>query len=288
MLPLSVFQQSVVLLGAAVGVELEIASTRAGKRPAKGKGATRNVKGPEVKQRPGAPWLGGLLVVLGLAMVGGALSYAYLQVSSYPVQRIAVTGNIVHTQTEQVQNLVQPLVQPGFLRSDLTSIREALEALPWVYSAQVRRKWPDELHINVTEQLPIARWSNEGFLNHEGIVFESAQRGEWSVLPLLQGPEGSAPLLMSRYLRLVDILQPLNLSVAALRLDERGQLEVALAQGMTLLLGSEHFLQRMHRFVAIYRSDLASRLAEIERVDMRYQTGLAVAYREDSQVAGLQ
>jgi cell division protein FtsQ len=55
-----------------------------------------------------------------------------------------------------------------------------------------------------------------------------------------------------------------------------------------LLLGSEDFLERMHRFVAIYRSELGARAVEVERVDLRYETGIAVAFSEDpSQVAGI-
>jgi cell division protein FtsQ len=57
---------------------------------------------------------------------------------------------------------------------------------------------------------------------------------------------------------------------------------------MQLLLGSEDFLERMHRFVAIYRSELNARAAEVERVDLRYETGVAVAFSEESsKVAGL-
>jgi hypothetical protein len=39
--------------------------------------------------------------------------------------------------------------------------------------------------------------------------------------------------------------------------------------------------------VAIYRSELAERQDDIERVDLRYETGLAVAFSETSHVAGL-
>jgi cell division protein FtsQ len=60
-----------------------------------------------------------------------------------------------------------------------------------------------------------------------------------------------------------------------------------LVGGMRLIVGNKDFLGRMHRFVAIYRSELAERQDEIERVDLRYETGLAVAFSETSQVAGL-
>ena len=71
---------------------------------------------------------------------------------------------------------------------------------------------------------------------------------------------------------------PVHLSVAQLTVDERDQVEVVLAGGIRLLLGSGDFLERMHRFVAIYRTELAARAADVERVDLRYETGVAVAF----------
>ena len=70
-------------------------------------------------------------------------------------------------------------------------------------------------------------------------------------------------------------------------MDERGQLEAVLSGDLQLVLGGEAFLERMQRFVAIYRRELAPRAAQIERVDLRYATGLAVAFADPSQVAGL-
>ena len=163
-----------------------------------------------------------------------------------------------------------------------------LEELPWIYQATVQRRWPNALEIHVVEQLPIARWSDNGFLNHEGEVFQSASSQDWQGLPRLQGPEGSAKALVAGYQRIVEILAPLHLRVAQLTVDERGQVEVVLEGGMQLLLGSEDFLERMHRFVAIYRAELAGRAAEVERVDLRYETGIAVAFTEESsRVAGI-
>jgi len=43
----------------------------------------------------------------------------------------------------------------------------------------------------------------------------------------------------------------------------------------------------MHRFIAIYPGELAERRNEIERVDLRYESGVAVAFSESPPVAGL-
>jgi cell division protein FtsQ len=85
----------------------------------------------------------------------------------------------------------------------------------------------------------------------------------------------------------VELLAPLGLSVAQLAVDERGEIRAVLGGGAELVVGSEDFLERIQRFVGIYRRELAPRADEVERVDLRYPSGIAVAFSEPSQVAGV-
>ena len=255
-------------------------------------GATRNPVAVESGPRASSAWLNRVLILLGAAVVLAAATKAFITVSSLPVQRISVTGTLEHTQAQAVQDMVQPCLEGGFLKADLQEMRRQLEGLPWIYEATVRRKWPNALEIHVVEELPIARWGKDGFLNHEGGVFHSEKSGDWESLPLLMGPDGSAQALVAKYQRLVDMLAPLNLRVEQLAVDERGQMEAVLAGGVQLYLGGEDFLGRMHRFVGIYRSELAARRSEVQRVDLRYENGIAVAFseplkEEPSHVAGI-
>lgn len=254
------------------------------RRPAKG--ATRKSQPVKTERQPAA-WLNRVIVLTGAGIVLVAALQGYIALQSIPVQYIKVTGELAHTRTDLIQEMIQPALVGGFLRADLQRIRTQLEELPWIYQATVQRRWPNALEIHVVEQLPIARWGDSGFLNHEGQVFQSESSQDWQALPRLDGPRGSAQALVAGYQRLVEILAPVHLSVAQLTVDERDQVEVVLAGGIRLLLGSEDFLERMHRFVAIYRTELAARAADVERVDLRYETGVAVAFTESSRVAGI-
>ncbi|MCB1676042.1 MAG: cell division protein FtsQ/DivIB [Halioglobus sp.] len=258
---------------------------RAGERAGR-HGATRKRAATTVVRRPSA-WPNRLLVLLGVGVVLFAANRAFVALEAIAVQHIVVTGELEHTRAEAVQEMVQPALAGGFLRADLHYMRRQLEALPWIYAASVRRKWPNALEIHVVEQLPIARWGRDGFLNHEGEVFRSASSDKWQSLPLLRGPEGSARSLVASYQRLLELLAPLGLAVEQLEIDERGQVEVVLAGGIELLLGGDDFLERMHRFAAIYRRELAPRAAQVARVDLRYASGVAVAFRDASRVAGI-
>ncbi len=254
---------------------------------ARGRAATGATRSSPVAERPRKPaaWVNYLLILAGAGVVAVAVVKAWLTLQAVPVQRISVTGKLEYTQREAVQEIVQPAVADGFLGADLQEIRQRLQSLPWIYDATVRRRWPAALEIHVVEQLPIARWGDASFLNHEGEVFHTSRSGDWEALPLLQGPEGTAGALMATYRRMVAMLSPLGLSIEQLVVDERGQVDAVLAGGTRLVLGSGEFLERMHRFVELYRRELAHSGVEVERVDLRYPSGAAVAFREPEPVA---
>jgi len=257
-------------------------------RPSQVKGATRRQPAPASnRQRSMSTWFNRLLILTGAVVVIAAAVEAYLTLESIPVQRITVTGELEHTRYEAVQEMVEPALAGGFLNADLQRIRDQLEALPWIYQASVRRRWPNALEIHVEEQLPIARWGDAGFLNHEGQVFHSDSAERWQSLPLLRGPEGSASTLVATYQRLLDLLRPVGLTISQLAMDERGQVEATLDRDVQLMLGGEEFLERVQRFVALYQAELAARFADVERVDLRYASGAAVAFRPEEQVAGV-
>lgn len=258
---------------------------RTKRRPASG--ATRNTRVVEERSGRSFFWLNRLLIVLAIAIVMTAATKGFLMIQSLPVQRISVTGELEHTQAQVVQDIVQLSLAGGFLKADLQQIQRQLESLPWVYEATVRRRWPAALEIHILEELPIARWGQDGFLNHEGDVFRTDKRGDWNSLPLLKGPKGSAQSLMAKYQRLVEFLRPLDLHVDQLLVDERGQMAAVMTGGMQLTLGAEDFLGRMHRFEQVYRSELLARRTEVEKVDLRYKNGIAVTFSESSQIAEL-
>jgi cell division protein FtsQ len=246
-------------------------------------GATRKVQETQAAKPDYALWCNRMLVLAGTAVVLVAAVQGFLFLRALPVEQIRVSGELEHTQAEAIQELVQPALVGGFLNADLARIRRQLEQLPWVYKVTVRRRWPSALEIQVVEQLPIARWGEQGFLNHSGEVFSSARVQDQQSLPLLRGPEGTAGELMASYLRLIALLEPLGLAVDALEMDERGQLEAGLVGGMRLVMGNHDFRERLQRFVAVYPVHLAARGGEIERVDLRYESGLAVAFAASSE-----
>ena len=254
-----------------------------------GSGATRKGRAAIARKPQSFAWLNRVLILLGIVAVVILSAKGYVALNAIPVEHIIVSGKLQHTKTEALEDMVRPALEGGFLNADLERVRLQLQSLPWVYEVSVRRRWPNALELHVIEQLPIARWGKDGFLNHEGSVFQSIDDDrQWSSLPLLRGPEGTAETLMSIYQQLIEILSPHELLVEELAIDDRGQVEAKLKGDTILLLGSEGYVEeRLRRFVAIYRTELAAKGESLASVDLRYPNGLAVGFRDTSRVAGL-
>ncbi len=231
-------------------------------------------------------WLNRLLIAGGLAIVVLLGQRAWDGLMSMPVGRIAVAGTLDETRRDALQSAVQRSLDGGFVAADLSRVRKALERLPWVYSASVRRRWPDTLDIRVVEQLPIARWGDRGLMNHEGELF-AASGGERSELPVIHGPAGSEQRLMQHYQRLRQLLAESGLAVCRLEQDALGQLHAELDSGLRIELGNEDFLLRVQRFLDLYREDLAQREKRVARVDLRYAKGAAVTFHPAPQLAAV-
>ncbi|MCZ6830388.1 MAG: cell division protein FtsQ/DivIB [Gammaproteobacteria bacterium] len=240
-------------------------------------GATSKANKPGVlagAARTGRALLG---VLAGVAVIA-ALLLAARELSQLPIERIVVSGDLQRVSRSQLRSMVTESLQGGFLWADLQNVRAPLEQLPWVFRVVVKRRWPNSLEIEVTEQLPIARWGQDGFVNHEGEVFRPQVTETLDELPLLSGPAASQLLLMQHYMRMQEQLARVELQLLELSMNDRGGLRARLSNGTELVLGRGDMEEKIQRFLGVYHADLVSRATRVRSVDLRYEYGLAVAW----------
>jgi cell division protein FtsQ len=224
-----------------------------------------------------------LLLVLGV----GAYTVAQrvLPYADRPISQVSVQGNLSYISQQAVQLRIAPYLEASFFTVDLAAMRGELEQMPWIAHAEVRRIWPNQLSIQLEEQLPIARWGNEALLNNQGQAFTPRELANYQNLPQLFGPQRAQQKVMQQYQLFSQMLRPLGFSVAQLELRERGSWFLTTGvdssgQSIELLLGRDHLLEKMRRFVAVYDKTLKPEIANIARVDLRYANGLAVGWRQ--------
>ncbi|MFB9354389.1 cell division protein FtsQ/DivIB [Sneathiella chinensis] len=123
-----------------------------------------------------AGWFGdtGETVVVGLGLT---------------VQEISVLGRD-RTPAADIMKVLDVERGQSILAFDPEEARARVEALGWVESAAVMRRYPDEIFIRIKERRPFARWQIEGqtsIIDRHGEVVTQADDPEFRYLPKVVG-----------------------------------------------------------------------------------------------------
>ncbi|WP_161489948.1 cell division protein FtsQ/DivIB [Acidihalobacter prosperus] len=221
-----------------------------------------------------------VLVLLGAVGFGAnALRDWLLSPSTLPVRVVRVEGAGHDVSPAQVRRIVAPMLGGGFFGVDLNAVAKALTAIPWVYRANVQRRWPDTLLIRLQPQQPFAYWGKDALLNRQGEVFKPPLSTFPKGLPSLDGPQGKESELMQHYREASTLFSADGLQVIALSEDARRAYRLWFANGIELVIGRDWDMRRMARLAAVYARVLAPRAKRIDRIDLRYPNGFAVAWK---------
>lgn len=221
------------------------------------------------------------LIALALVVLPGvALLKGWLASERWPLSRLVVGAEFERISAEQVRAALAGHAAAGFFAIDLEASRKSLERLPWVRSAEVRKRWPDTLEIELEEHRAFARWGEDRLLSERGALFV-APGGQWMEgLPQLDGPDARRREVVELYRAAAQRLQGTGLQLSSLTVSERGSWSLRTADGSEWLLGRGEPLQRLERFVRLLPAVLASGGGEIERADLRYANGFAIRWRQ--------
>jgi cell division protein FtsQ len=226
-----------------------------------------------------------LAKISGLLVAAAAIVLTY-QFSSRlldrPIASITVEGPFQRVSALQIEEAISEELQHGFLSADLGLLRDLVVGLPWIDQATVARRWPNRLHITVSEQTPAACWGESGLLNTRGELFITEARHIPAELPRLSGPEDQAAAVARRYLEIREQLIPMGLDVRRLHLDARGAWDMTLQNGIGVRLGRQNVDKRTALFLDVVADIVSSRESEIEFVDMRYSNGFTIGWKNGS------
>ncbi|MBB1425386.1 cell division protein FtsQ/DivIB [Shewanella frigidimarina] len=219
-----------------------------------------------------------LSCVLGTVVWGCVQLHELLNdADALPIEAVAIKGERIYTTDDEIKNALQSLMQSSFFSADVVDVQKALEALPWVYHASVRREWPAKFKITLQEQQAVAHWNEVSWLNINGEVFDALAHSEHDALPKLFGPEGTEIEVLTSYQQLDDLLTINEFKLASLRLSPRHAWHAVLANGIEIELGREDKMSRIQRFINVYPT-LKQSEKPVATVDLRYDTGFAVGW----------
>ena len=196
-----------------------------------------------------------------------------------PITKVSIEGEFKYLDHQQLVAMVNSQINGGFITIDLQAMQNVLHQHPWVSEVSVQRRWPSFLSINVTEEVPIARWGEDAFLNRLGDKLIIQDNSQLANLPLMTAEFGSSTEVMKQYQRLSDLLLPTGLKLSKLKLDRLGAWQVETSNGIQLILGRNKVGEKIRRLVLVWETDLGQQSNKIKAIDLRYPNGLAVSWK---------
>ncbi len=224
-----------------------------------------------------------LLILAASAAVLVAAAVWLVRVPSLPVRQVVFVEEMAHTRRGEIEQVLPATLRANFFSLNLEAVRGALEKLPWVRKAEVRRVWPSRLEIRVEEHRPVARWG-EGrgeLVNSYGEVFAATPTAAESArIPLLYGPQGTAPEVLKHYGEFVEAFLPVGMRPTQVTLSSRLAWQARLDSGMAVDIGREQqkatVRDRLQRFIEAYPETIGKRTTVPAVVDLRYPNGFAM------------
>lgn len=239
-----------------------------------------------------------LLSMLFLAAVLGAsyetyefLKHEIVQDESFPVRAVNIDGALVHVSKKEIADLVGVMAGERNLATlDVGKIHNALLHLPWVDKVSIVKKMPDTLYVAVVEHTPAAFWNDKGLYDAKSrsVFYPNLTDFDQSLVRLVGAHDELAPEVYDYAVQFLAILRKANLQMVQVELDSIRAYRILLENGVTLVLGrdddSHVILSRLKRFVDVQLKERFN-FNDISYVDLRYDAGFAVGYKDGSQEA---
>ena len=252
-----------------------------------GRRSTRGGLRPLGNDQPLAPrttsWLVWLCLVLMVSIAGALVIPNRVAISRYlnrPVEVVKIVTPLNRVAESEVTRLLAAYMHEGFFDINVLGVKKQLESHPWIARAEVKQVWPHSLALAIVEEIAIARWGEASLLNQHGQVFTPSRLDDFASLPLLSGPTGSEARTMEQFQALSQLFLSTGLRIEQLNLSDRHSWELVVSGGARIVVGKTAVRDRIKRFVAIYDKRLGNDIADIERIDLRYNNGFSVKKKQ--------
>ena len=197
-----------------------------------------------------------------------------------PIRTIQLSGTFKNLDQQEVEATLQQYIGEGFFSLDIYQLQQTLYARAWTDSVSVRRVWPDKLRVMIKEKKPVARWDEQHLLSDSARVY-LADTKAFGHLPLVHAANHPPAWVLAQFYRLQARFDSVDERLLALQVDSRGALDVELINGLQIKMGRGNIDHKIDRLVSIYQQQILPRREQIERLDLRYSNGFAVAWKKE-------
>lgn len=222
--------------------------------------------------------VGWLLAVALIALPVVAVLNGWIGAGHWPLTRLRATGKFERVDTALLRRTLLPYAQRGFFAVPLADAQAAVARLPWVETAEVRKRWPDVLEVRVIEHRPFARWGADRLLSEHGRLFPARGIVVPPGLPQFAGPVSGITEVVALYNESRTLFTPIGMDVRVVELDPRGSWSIVLGNGARVVVGRHEARARLGRFVRLLPQLLTQQAQVLALADLRYTNGFALSW----------
>jgi len=197
-----------------------------------------------------------------------------------PIRTIQLSGTFENLDKQEVVTTLNQYVGQGFFSLDIYQLQQTLYARAWTDSVSIRRIWPDQLRVMIKEKKPVARWDGQHLLSDSAKVY-LADTGAFEHLPVVHAVNHQPAWVLAQFYRLEARFNGVDERLLELHVDSRGALNVELINGLQIKMGRGNIDRKIDRLVSIYQQQILPRREQIQRLDLRYSNGFAVAWKKE-------
>ena len=216
------------------------------------------------------------LIITSLLVLAGL--YGMRVIADVPIKKVMVNNRFEHIDKGEIKDIVGKYYTQGFFTISLNEFETELEDLEWVYQANIQRKWPNTLLVNIEEQTPVFRWAEQSLLNKEAAPFFVTDNQHFAYLPKLKGPLGREIFLSKLYVKYNPLFKQLGLTIKSIEEDARYDKLIRLSNGIEINIGKEKVEDKLQRCLRSFAEFNANEIASIASIDLRHSNGFAVQW----------
>lgn len=225
-------------------------------------------------------WFFAAILIVAIAFSGWLAYKRVTEHAFFPLKRILFVRPLIYGDPGTITTLVSKYGSHDMLRIDVQSLAERISTIGWVASVSLRKRWPDALQIDVHERIPILRWGKEDFLDYQGTHFSLPSSPVLDTLFPATGPKGHEKSVLNMYRTIVPWLKREKINIKELILDSRLVWHVHLENGINVIVGREDLERRFKKLVVVTRRIIKRYRQYIDSVDLRYQDGFSVRWKD--------
>ena len=197
-----------------------------------------------------------------------------------PIALINISGDLKRVPIQYIENHTNNLLNKGFLSFNAFEVKEKIESLDWVESAEIIRIWPNKIDIRMMEESLLGIWNDDLILNSSGKLYVVDQRSIPDNIPRLTGPKGSERDVMNLFIQINNLLTGRGLYLETLTLNARGSWSFTIKPKIEIKLGKTEINHKLERFFLALDQSLLAKINKVSYIDLRYSEGLAVAWKK--------